>query len=288
MYSLVGFSNVIKILYILSIEHSTGEKNLINLKKAIKTYLTINFKESTYSNQLDPEILYQGASLNLILQSLDLQNDTTPYTQQSLKLQKAYANKVEESLNQLQFAEEIYSLFYLAIDTIAVTSNIKFSGSATTPKAIGMMWIQPDEKWEKEDFTESLIHEFTHTLLGYDNLVNYHYEKPKEIMDKKNWVPSAIRNEERPVNGVAHSIIVGIEILNFRKLSNCIVNKNNVHGSSIELFRKTARAVENLKNKKESWEILSERMQYLINEAELSLLKLSEEENQYEPYIYKL
>lgn len=287
MYSLVGFNNVLKMLYILSYEHSSGEKNYINLKKALKTYLRLNFKESIHSAQLDPQILYQGVSLNRILQSLDLQNDITPYTQQSLKLQKVYVNKVEESLNQLQFAEEIYSLFSLAIDTIAVTANIKFSGSATTPKAIGMMWIQPNIDWTKEDFTESLIHEFTHTLLGYDNLVNYHYEKPEEIMNKQNWVPSAIRNEERPVNGVAHSIIVGIEILNFRKLSNYVVNKKNVHGSSVELFRKTANAVENLKKKNESWEILSERMQYLINEAELSLLKLSKEETQYGSYIYK-
>lgn len=278
MLSLVGSNEVYKVFCTLAYNYLNKNKEITpdSLKKAIKEYLVNQYPFLPYSEGLKTEIIQSGNKLTKLIQVFDLEKeirinfdgDSKPHSNYNLDL-------LNKAMRRMENLNELYSVFYLSIDTIALTNNIRFPGSASTPDAIGFIWLQPEEVWTELDMLESLIHELTHTLLGYDNLVHKHYRKPSEILNRNTWVPSAIRKELRPVNGVAHSILVGTELLNFRKNNNIQDHQINVHGSTQKLFNNTKRAIESLKSSKDSWDILSSRMQHLLNIAYESLNKLN-------------
>lgn len=274
MWSLVGVNNVFKTLCTLTHGQLENKKTVTIqiLKKAITDYLIKHNPHITYSNSLKPCIIQSGHQLIEIIKILDLEKEIRSHNENNLEaVNKSNLNKLNAAMKSMQQLNDIYSLFFLSVDTIALTSNIKFAGSATTPEAIGVVWIQPDEHWSMFDVLESLVHELTHNLLGFDNLVNKHYDKPSEIMNPNTWVPSAIRNQPRPVNGVAHSIIVGTELLNLRNRLNYDDSEVSVHGNSKELITKTKNAIDSFKSQRDSWQILSNRMQHLLNLADESL-----------------
>ncbi|MGE7926851.1 aKG-HExxH-type peptide beta-hydroxylase [Lysinibacillus xylanilyticus] len=274
MYSLVSQKEILSSLYKISFSflENYEEINIYSLKKALKQYYITSCNADVYSENFEVDILTQGDKLKNIINLFELENsEITIIEDTNLSLNKEKIIKALETIKTLS----ISPLFYLVIDTIALTNNIKSAGSATSIKSIGVIWIQIEKHWTEFDIVEALIHEFTHTLLNLDEIVNVHYKNEKQISNMKTWVPSAIRKELRPVPGVVHSIIVSMEILLLRK--NLKYQQVTLHGPSEKLLMQTIKALEALKETKESFELLTQRTQELLTLSEKKLLNYSKE-----------
>ncbi|GEO28128.1 hypothetical protein AAC03nite_39130 [Alicyclobacillus acidoterrestris] len=185
-------------------------------------------------------------------------------------------NKVQQAYQCLENIDQTFkNIFDLVIFNILVTNLVSVAGSCSTPYALGIIWVQPNNDWTQQDIVEALIHEFTHSVLFLDEQRYQHYVDIKSLTKESNWIPSAIRNENRPLNAVAHSILVATELLSFRQKFGLRNTGVGLHGDSDELLRKTLAAISQSQINADIWNLLSPRMKFLINLADtrLSIVK---------------
>ena len=130
----------------------------------------------------------------------------------------AYFGEVEESPWQskmragLDNLGDTRALFDLAVNVI-FAHDVPTRGGGSSPKAIGVVWANPKPEFEAEDTAELLVHELTHQLVFLDHMVHRHFEPGVEL----GLSPSAIRATPRRSDLVFHSVVVGAEILAWRR-----------------------------------------------------------------------
>lgn len=277
MYSLVGPLDILKTIYTLSHPYlQLGQNHSFkDLKLGLRKHLLKIQPDIPRSSEIDPEFISTGERMKPLLDILLLEEERrSEHVLEASKREDVF-QKVVRGFHKLCETEvQLSDIFRVVTDTVLVTTDIKTSGSATTNTAVGITWIQPDDWWTEQDIIEALIHELTHTLLFLDEQRYGHYNSFDYLYDQSTWVPSAIRNELRPVNGVVHSIIVATEILSLREKLGYLDAKLELHGNSIEIFNKTKNALDTLQKRSASWDLLSPRMQFLLNASDRLLCSL--------------
>lgn len=269
MLTLVGFTEVLKTIYTLSYPFiQSSSPPYQKLKNALKEHLSQINPEVTRSKEIEPEFIISGDRLTSLLQIMDIEKYNKNMNSPHFINEKAL-HRVRKGFNYLNKNDsQLGDTFRVVVDTVAVTTAVTTPGSASSHKAVGMIWVQPDNNWSDKDIVESLVHEMTHTLLYLDEQCYGHFHKDVALNDEKAWVPSAIRNTRRPVYGVVHSIIVATELLSLRKRLGFNEDDISIHGRSSELFKKTNYALNTLKQQQLSWELLTPRMKSLINRSD--------------------
>ncbi|MDI5973972.1 HEXXH motif-containing putative peptide modification protein [Streptomyces sp. SL13] len=89
----------------------------------------------------------------------------------------------------------------------------KVATGGTTSGALGVLWVDPRETWQERDIQEFLYHELGHTLLFLDERRFGLFTSYPQMVDRKNWVTSAIRGTVRPLDKAFHSAVVATEVL---------------------------------------------------------------------------
>jgi len=275
VYRLVGMSELLKTAYMLSYPylHRDQEVTATTLKTGLRQHLKVVQPGVARSSELVTEFMVADASTRALLDILELTEQPSCSSDPALVLRKVIASFAFIGQSDGQLGE----LFRTVVDRVLVTTNVNVPGSASSPRAIGVLWIQPTDEWEEQDFVEALIHELTHTLLYLDEQRYVHYIRAEALQDKSTWVASAIRSEARPVNGVAHSILVATEILCLRRDWQLGHNGIALHGDSNIILSKTVHALDELQNQPDSWNLLSPRMQSLLHLAGATLTSLEQE-----------
>nr|WP_255419209.1 HEXXH motif-containing putative peptide modification protein [Glaciimonas sp. PCH181] len=118
-------------------------------------------------------------------------------------------------MNELgQYSQEHKAFFELIITDVFIMPSTNARGGSTSA-ALGVIWENPKLHYPINDVVEFLVHEMTHHTMFMDELCHEHYDY-NLILSKSNWASSAILNVPRPLDKVLHSIVVGLEILQFR------------------------------------------------------------------------
>lgn len=276
MYSLVGPEEIIKTIYTLSHPylHLGVTPSFKDIKLGLRQHLSKIQPNVVRSQKNDVEFISFGERIKPLLDILRIGEEKKSDNEtKKMSCEEALERVVSGFDYFCQKEVQLSDIFRIVADTVLVTNDVKISGSATISNAIGIIWIQPDYWWTKKDMLEALVHELTHTLLFLDEQRYGHYNKSKNLNNPSTWVPSAIRNELRPVNGVVHSIIVATEILNLRQKHEYKKHELKLHGSSSDLFMKTKNALDAILQQPTSWDLLSPRMQFLLKTTD-NLLNL--------------
>ena len=244
MYYLLGIQEVIKPILTLSKPYLKANEKITpeNLQLAFRKYLIKNQYLKEKSDE-SPFILTAENKIEDYLKVLEVETLLKPKANISLSRYIKYLNEFIETQEST-----LVSIFKLLVHKVIFTNNAKHSGCASSQKAIGVIWIQPENHWTKQDLYEAIIHEMTHTIINIDELVYGHYKDKNLIQrDKTTWVNSAIRDEKRPLDAVLHSILVSIEIYLFRKNRSGYSDEFTLHPSTEQLVIQTSNSLKEIK-----------------------------------------
>ncbi|MDD9150470.1 MULTISPECIES: aKG-HExxH-type peptide beta-hydroxylase [unclassified Sporolactobacillus] len=257
-------SEILKNIYTFSYPYLDKDKKLTipDLKKGFENFLSE--ANQVTSTSTDLELLTSGKRWEQLVHKFKLDQCGQPKAQKM----DLFCLKVNSALNYLKNNDpEYYEIFSVVVKTIFITDSVSIPGSSSSPNTLGAIWIQPNNNWTTLDIIESLVHEFTHNVLYLDENRFGHYVQPEKLNQKQYWLPSAIRNTKRPLDGVAHSILVATEILNLRKKWNYSLDNNSVHGENSFLLRKGLYSLTMINSQGAIQDILGDRMKYLLKRA---------------------
>ncbi|HHB0225179.1 aKG-HExxH-type peptide beta-hydroxylase [Staphylococcus aureus] len=89
------------------------------------------------------------------------------------------------------------------------------TGGGTTSCALGLIWLNPHKDWTIIDYADALYHEFTHTSIFIDDMVNRMFLDAKACKDPKAYVTSAILKFKRPLDSAYHAAGVAVALMHF-------------------------------------------------------------------------
>lgn len=91
----------------------------------------------------------------------------------------------------------------------------KGTGGGTTSCALGLIWLNPHENWTIIDYADALYHEFTHTSIFIDDMVNRMFIDAKACKEPDAFVTSAILKIKRPLDSAYHAAGVAVALMHF-------------------------------------------------------------------------
>jgi hypothetical protein len=96
------------------------------------------------------------------------------------------------------------------------------SGGASLGDQLGVVWLNPPDRWEVVDYAEAILHESVHQALFLHEMVNRVYVAGIEEMElEESRVVSAVRRERRPYDASFHAAVVATELrVLYEKLGN--------------------------------------------------------------------
>ncbi|UAK15811.1 aKG-HExxH-type peptide beta-hydroxylase [Sporolactobacillus terrae] len=282
MLDLLGLKENLKIVQVLSKSYCTNQNliNYQNLKKGYRKFLSeiqpdvphsktneINFVES---NELT-------RSLSSIFGAKSLLDDVDydlGDSQNKFNYKKNFALKETHSA-MIELGEKYKSfkwLFNLAMDSVFYAPSQSAQGG-TTSNAVGVLWVNPSDRWNKIDYYELLIHELCHTMIFlYERCYGIFTNKNK-LTDPETFAVSAIRGKRRPLDKAYHSAIVATEILMFRKNIIGDVVPHVLHPETNDLISMTLVSLKSIKSVGIEKKMLNERAIKMLDIC-LSKLKL--------------
>jgi hypothetical protein len=87
------------------------------------------------------------------------------------------------------------------------------SGGASLGDQLGVVWLNPPDRWEVVDYAEAILHESVHQALFLHEMVNRVYVAGIAEMElEENRVVSAVRRERRPYDASFHAAVVATEL----------------------------------------------------------------------------
>lgn len=101
------------------------------------------------------------------------------------------------------------------IATRIFCSNLPGISSGTVNHAVGVIWINPLPSHNLSDLVELLVHELAHTMTYIDEIQRPHFTSDDVAAETE--AISVVRRAVRPAYHAWHSLIVALEILDFRR-----------------------------------------------------------------------
>lgn len=171
---------------------------------------------------------------------------------------------VAERARELLF--EISTEWGLLFDVIVnrvFCVNVAGSVGGSTGRAIGSIWINLPSGAAPSDVAEFLVHELTHHLTFLDVLGRGHYQAGGATAS----ATSAIRRTSRPVACVLDSLLVGVEILAFRRLQGWHPRRPAIHPCSEALLEGSLQAAASLRRVNRTGQVFADRGSELLRRA---------------------
>jgi len=225
MYYTLGFKkNIENCIKLISSKESGKYASLIDLKLALGRYmdeiqpytkLSVDIKELPVliDNPEHKAILAQGFSIRSQLNDL---SQASMIESLVFDDQEKYAQRLYSAINTIESQNvELATLVKIVFRYLLFGKSSKAHGGSTS-NALGVLWLNPTDKWTPQDYCEFLVHELTHQLLFIDERVYGHYSCYPELLKKENYAFSTILKRSRPLDKVIHSYFVGKNILHYR------------------------------------------------------------------------
>jgi hypothetical protein len=272
MYFLFGLKpNLKNIITVCKTQIPHEEINNLNLKNIFYRSL-FNYRKDIYMNFSSEKFIFDEkieeefckifkSDSNLTDIKIDLVENIFQDIASKNKIKEFYNSAINE-LKKLN--PEWFSLFDLAIHSVFSRPS-KSCGGETTSAALGVIWLDPRSHWQLYDLMELLIHELTHNLVFYHELVELIFNND-EISKPENYSISSILKIKRPLDKVFHSIIVSSEIICARKELGLLQQKKySVHPPSCKLYDSTMIAFKEIRRLKNFKNLLTSNAIELIN-----------------------
>ncbi|WP_156897976.1 aKG-HExxH-type peptide beta-hydroxylase [Delftia sp. HK171] len=129
---------------------------------------------------------------------------------------KAYIGRAvagERHWNQL-FPED-FTCYEELVRYVIYAYRDTYSGGSVS-NAIGWIWLSPQADWTIEEYSENIIHEYTHNVLFLEEMVNTLFSVSASVMaEPENRVVSAIRRVPRFFDQTYHAAAVAIVLAEF-------------------------------------------------------------------------
>lgn len=124
-------------------------------------------------------------------------------------------DNINKALKLLNFLHP--DLMYLIKQLTGTIIFFKKSGTGggTTSCALGLIWLNPHENWTIIDYADALYHEFTHTSIFIDDMVNRMFLDAKACKEPEAYVTSAILKFKRPLDSAYHAAGVAVALMHF-------------------------------------------------------------------------
>jgi hypothetical protein len=145
----------------------------------------------------------------------DLPSVVEDTPQSSQKAGLAALMKAKEALNAQ--APDLGSIFDVAIHTL-IYQRSPHNGGGTISSLPGVIWSAARKHWAQSDLIEFLLHEFSHTLVFLDERAWQHYVSVDALAEPAHFALSSILRISRPLDKAFHSLIVGYELLSYRRI----------------------------------------------------------------------
>lgn len=108
-----------------------------------------------------------------------------------------------------QTLPETGELFELIIQRVLFAKRSGYAGGSVSSR-IGLIWLAPTAKWTVVDYAENLLHEFIHSALFLDDMVNRIFVAGGDRLEAPDALAlSAIRQTRRGYDKAFHSAVVG-------------------------------------------------------------------------------
>jgi hypothetical protein len=121
--------------------------------------------------------------------------------------------RIRAGVERLQGRDEVWGqVFDLSMFSV-FAAPCEIAGGGTASHAVGVLWVDPRERWTDRDIEELLIHELAHTLLFYEEWRYGLFTSAEAMLAREHYALSAIRAVERPLDKSLHSVVVATEVL---------------------------------------------------------------------------
>ncbi|MBL7545998.1 MAG: hypothetical protein JNL11_19420 [Bdellovibrionaceae bacterium] len=272
MYYTLGFKqNIENIIKLISTKETNKFNSLLEIKAALARYIDLVQHQNKISFPID--------ELPVLVSSLDLKSVLAgAFSVRSHLNDLAQASMIENLhfVDEMKYQQRLHSAICLIeSQNIQLASLIKivfrytiFGKSSrvhggSSSNALGVLWLNPTDKWTEQDYCEFLVHEVTHQLLFLDERIHGHYSQYPKISLKENFAFSTILKRSRPLDKVIHSYFVGLNVLNYRKDNGRDENNSYTLHPSIEHLSK---GLEDTRNSLTSthWSLMTNRVEELF------------------------
>ena len=114
-----------------------------------------------------------------------------------------------------QLCSEDFQCYENLIGAVIYAYRDSYSGGSVS-NAIGWIWLSPEPHWTHEDYSQSLVHEYTHNVLFLEEMVHTLFSVSAEVMAQpENRVVSSIRRVPRYFDQSFHAAAVAIVLAEF-------------------------------------------------------------------------
>jgi hypothetical protein len=290
MYQLIGFEKNLETIITLSYEQLVQEKNqdVLGLKRAYNKFLKNIQSDSSVpaSDSIDvkfvsnPDIIKNLIEYYRVKSALNDKDQSKviipPDSNQSFQIMQIASQNCQDEFNKLKKNyPEFASLFELVINYIFCTLS-DVAGGGSTSGAIGVIWANPKNNWQCEDFVEFYTHEFTHQLVFLDERRYQHYIDYDLVSDSNNFCRSAILCIPRPLDKVFHSLLVATEIILTRENVLGHPKFPKIHPPTKPMLDNCFQTINSIEMLQARTKILTERGLELVNLCKSKLYKISE------------
>lgn len=270
----IGFDEIIKNIYVLSGRYKEKIQTTQDLKEAYLLFLRDFQSLSQVSSGAELFLMdeEQEEKLTAHFRKPSILEDRGGEFSVSDRLdpisKKKKKQQVEDALKLIEKLSPDYKdIFDLAIHTLFFRDSEKSIGGSVK-SCLGVIWANPSPSWDPIDVAEFLIHELVHNLIFLDEIRYQHYVDYKELQRPENLVISAILEQERPLDKVLHSAIVGVEILWSRLKFLPFLEKPRVHFVNSVVLEKLERSLLDIRKIPHVTDLMTERGLFLLNRCE--------------------
>lgn len=225
MYYTLGFKqNIENCVKLISSKETNRFASLVELKSALARYIDAVQPQFKISFPIDemPALVSDLNKKSILASAFSIRSQLNDLGQSSMieDLQFPSEEKYQQHLiSAIRLLEsqnlELATLIKIVFRYTLFGKSSKAHGGSSS-NALGVLWLNPTDKWTLQDYCEFLVHEVTHQLMFLDERIYGHYSQYPLIALKENFAFSTILKRSRPLDKVIHSYFVGMNVLNYR------------------------------------------------------------------------
>lgn len=129
-------------------------------------------------------------------------------------------------------------LFCNKLIKVILMANLDFYIEGTSADGLGIAHIDFKKNYNENDFNELIVHQITHMLLFIDDYI----EPQIDNLNKSIQITTALNHKRGgnkfPLYILFHSFCVGVEILQYRVISNTLTAPINYHAQTIKAMER--------------------------------------------------
>tara|TARA_B110001454_G_C12723340_1_gene436797 strand:+ start:13315 stop:14157 length:843 start_codon:yes stop_codon:yes gene_type:complete len=274
MYYTLGFKrNIENCVKLISTKETNKFNSLLDIKSALARYIDQVQPQNRISFPIDdlPVLIFSLDQKAILASAFCVRSQLNDLAQASMieelvvPDEEVYQQRLLDAIRLIETQNlELASLIKIIFRYTFFGKSSKAHGGSSS-NALGVLWLNPSDKWTIQDYCEFIVHELTHQLLFLDERIYGHYSQYPKISLKENFAFSTILKRSRPLDKVIHSYFVGLNVLSYRK-----ENWNNENASYIlhPPIDQLLQGLEDTRNSLTSthWSLMTARVSELFEE----------------------